>query len=500
MLPLFLSRLQKAAWNLENNIEPMGSVDETRKLHDKGMVGLCFVALSSECSKVREVSLSSLQMVQAIIENPVARKMQAWRDRPQLTMILRSVRKAMGLRFREQSIGEGDTLIVPKLPPLSAVFLGHASIILSRPGDPLFGVVNRCFLQEEEDGGAFAYMGRLPMFVALFCSSALDLLQLNEERQFALKLIKDGIKNEDCYKFLTACHAPELLLTSVHTRPEMEEHESERETILLIETLGRIMNAGGHKAVNHLVLNLGVASWLRSLLPSWSKSSLRVRCVVLNFSLDVVKASASVLTTDQFCLAFKGVGSRLVGLCIGDVSLIPAPKRPSTKQVCSVVSILATKIYSFGECEDLDAQSATSFLSDQSDKSDLIDATACICWFRLHPKNDDDARSLVQLLLQGASTSKDLDVWDGVLRQIRHFSEVILREHQLVHAVLDAMLVGRSTCFGSTHLEEKWWDCVREIVSSGSNDELVALCHTAAQRVSRQREQTKVIEGKQRRT
>ena len=78
------------------------------------------------------------------------------------------------------------------LPTVASTFLAKSLCILARPGDDLYGQMNRFFLRLDKFHGAFMDCFSLPAFVYLFCSVSTDTLQARKERIWALQLLKNN--------------------------------------------------------------------------------------------------------------------------------------------------------------------------------------------------------------------------------------------------------------------------------------------------------------------
>ena len=478
VVTIALTKLQAAMISMRND-EPAIAIHMVRSLQEKGVVGLCLASLSSDCLRVREVALSALGLMEIVVDSHAARKTSLWRDRPQLAMIFRSTHKALAIKVSEER-GQEETIrvYVPQLPGLSAIFLAKASSILSRPGDPLFPAVNRCFLQNEEEGGAFGHLGRLPIFVALFCSSDIDRVQLAEQRNFAMHLIKDGTMIEDCYRLLTACYAPELLLSSVQSRPEMTLHESDAETTLLLQTLLKILQVGGERASNHLVNKLGLVSWLRSLLPDLRPGSLRVRSAALCLVHEAVRISSTRLSAAQFRLATLGMAQTVVLTSIGDSSRSSATPMIVCQTVAHFVSERSTSVEDFDELHCL---SATQFRSNLPKRSaEQIAVIKCICSFRLRSENDDEMCTLCKEILEESRWSHDSEMMVAVLDQICRCAEILRRDSNLFNTLLGYLVEWRKACFRRPASRESWWKCLAALSPERSETELASLCFFAS--------------------
>jgi hypothetical protein len=250
-----------------------------QRLCGKGALSLSLAALCSKCRHVRQTAVSTLALFMAALHTKEAREAASWRERPQLSMLLNAVQRAMVIKSAHQfSSGQPSDASrqVPKLPGLVAIFLARASLIMSKPEDFLYVPLNRFFLKTEADHGAFQDTNRLPAFISLFCSSSDEAGQARKERIWALQLLQDGFIDESCYRLVATCHAPELILTSfdnIRARQATDDREAV-ESNLLLDAIRTLLEYGGRRATSHLVGRLGLLSWLRATLLCRPKSDI----------------------------------------------------------------------------------------------------------------------------------------------------------------------------------------------------------------------------------
>lgn len=238
-------------------------IPTVHRLCEKGVVSFCLSSLSSHCVDIRQHAIAILGIFLVALESDEAKKRSSWRDRPQLAMLLNSVQRAYALK-RARELDRRAS--VPMLSPLVAIFLARASISISRPDDTLFPALNHYFLKSDIEHGAFQDMNRLPGFMSLLCSSAEDSSVGRKERMWALQMLREGFIHPSCYRLVSACHAPELVLTSfenVRLGKSSDEMKAQEFTLLLA-VLKKIIDYGSCTAVRHLVKLVGVLSWMRS--------------------------------------------------------------------------------------------------------------------------------------------------------------------------------------------------------------------------------------------
>lgn len=256
----------------------------TQRICEKGGLSLALAALCSKCTQLRQVSVSILGLCLYAMHTKAAREASSWRERPQLVMLLNSVQRALTVRRavllskshqneEEESSGVSPWN-VPMLPGVSAIFLARAAFVLTRPEDSMYGPLNRFFLSIDGDHGAFNDLNRLPAFISFLCSSSDEPTdQARKERRWALEHIRDGFLDEFCYRMVSTCHAPDLLLTSFYNfRLRAVEdagagyRQQEEECIVILRSITRFVERGGRQAAHHLFTRMGMMSWLRSIL------------------------------------------------------------------------------------------------------------------------------------------------------------------------------------------------------------------------------------------
>ena len=271
LLPMILAALESAdAISLtspafqESSVSTNG-VQLAQRLCDRGALALTLACLCSECSSLRLIAVAILRSVALILDSEVARKHQAWKERPQLSMILRSVQKALAIRRIEAD--EQEQGLVPRLPGVSALFLARACLVVTRPNDDMYPAINQYFLNSLTDHGAYQDMFRLPGFMSLYHSTVEDPDLARKHRMWALRIVKDGFLDETCFKPLFSCHAPELILTSFDNfRHRSGTTAGEEETALLLSSLLKVLQFGGPKMSAAVHGRLGLPYWMHSVL------------------------------------------------------------------------------------------------------------------------------------------------------------------------------------------------------------------------------------------
>jgi hypothetical protein len=248
----------------------LSAVHFAQRICEAGCMSLSVAGLCSHSSSVRELAVSILFLLTVIIHSETAKKLTQWRERPQVCMFLDSVQRALAIQRSDPARGNFSTDsdgLIPWVNPLAAIFLARTAMVLARPGDPLYSAANRYFLRVAGEHGAFPDLNRLPAFMSLFCTAAEDPKQAEHERLWALEVLRDGFCDDRCFRPVMACHAPELLLSTISMRLGTDmDGEHARELELLLSNLLRILVVGGPRARGHMISRMGLLSWLGGVL------------------------------------------------------------------------------------------------------------------------------------------------------------------------------------------------------------------------------------------
>jgi len=234
-----------------------------QRLCEKGCLALALASLCSPCNDLRRVAVAIIELFSILLGSEEARDYTTWRERPQIYMLVKSIQRAIAIHKAEK-VDHHSSIV--QVPGFSAIFLARSCLVLARPSDSIFPQINRIFLQSEDDHGAFQELARLPAFVSLFCSSADDPGLSWQQRLWAVRLVKDGMLDESCYKALVSCHAPELLLSSIENCRLYNTNDRGGEACLLLQTMHKVLAVGGQKCVCDLIGRLGLLSWIQSVL------------------------------------------------------------------------------------------------------------------------------------------------------------------------------------------------------------------------------------------
>jgi len=255
-----------------------------RRVGDRGGIALAVASLSSRCPSIRKLAVSICGLFLKALQMQESHGMKAWRERPQQEMIMSSIQRCLAVRrsiqIKKYDAQEGVELggmtaathkyNIPMLPAVSAVFLAKVLLILSKPGDEMYGHMNKYFLRLTDYHGAFQDCFGLPAFLSLYCSSSDELSRCRTERNWALLALKDGAVDEFCYRIISQHHVPELIMSSFDSL--IDNPESKSEVYLTIDVIESLIQSGGKRASDHLIKRQGLLSWLHGII-SWRNVS-----------------------------------------------------------------------------------------------------------------------------------------------------------------------------------------------------------------------------------
>lgn len=296
----------------------------SRRLCDKGAISLALSSLSCRCPTLRKVAVAICGLFLKALQMQESHDMKSWRERPQLEMIMSSVQRGLAMRRaiqiqRAKDAQDGHPINVPMLPAISAVFLAKALMILSRPGDDMYGPINRYFLRLNDYHGAFQDCFVLPAFLSLYCNSADDLSRCKIERNWALLTLKDDAVDEFCYRIIAKHHIPELLMSSLDSL--IENPESTNEVSLTIDILCSLIKSGGRRAATDFIDRLGILSWLHGIISWRAIASIlpynSLKCKYLKLITSAVKSSCICLPQETLSFCEKiPLSNAVIKICL----------------------------------------------------------------------------------------------------------------------------------------------------------------------------------------
>ncbi|KAL7565072.1 hypothetical protein ACA910_005082 [Epithemia clementina (nom. ined.)] len=439
LLPLILALLEEQTQN-KTRRDVVGTKSAHRrngeestlllqKLFEKGAVALALGSLCCLCQGIRRVAIAILSHVNVLIRLDDALMLSSWRERPQLVLIMDSVRRAL---VRDIALCPG-VAEVPLIPPSCAVFVAKASLVLASPRDDVYSSVNRYFLRIDTDHGALQDFNRLPAFVPMFCSSTTaDGLSL-KERCWAVETLRDGFINETCFGPLMGCHAFELLLT----RLELTVHSgNDLEFGALVSAVCRVVECSGKLGLSHLICRLGLLSWLGSLLTTRRvlQASARRLCDLLNILSLVLEKARSVLELKEIAMEVRGLPDAVMNSLterIGssndnDTVLVWVPLR---RFVYHLSRLFPDTVNAINMLSGIKASAATLFLTAKDDgcQQEKLDS---ICTTALLQVDKYDVRGAVEFCTAVLRTLLSVERLEAVIcsksiRCVRYVVNVI---------------------------------------------------------------------------
>lgn len=387
-----------------------------KRLCDKGLAGLCLASLASKSEKIRAYAIAIMGILLKVCLSDQARNMPSWRERPQIAMLLSSVQRAF---LNESSKKPGSDLEIPLLGTLVSTFLGRSSLSVSKPDDAMYVPLNRYFLKSEEGHGAFQDMSRLPAFIALFCAADDDPVQSRKERIWALNHLRDGFTDQNDYRMVASCHAPELLLTSIENirLSSFSDEMKGSEYVLMLDVIIVFLDKGGQRAASHLIDKVGLISWVASTCTAQSATETfpiaetRIRMLqliertmntmlrydtlmrsteaeeVLELIFPVFSISTSTTVADDARIykagveAFASISDVLRRSCLAEALVVPVlhPSGLSLKQGLSFLENLDSSILSDG----VRSLCYLPYRLEAEDCEDNMESAARLCQFLL---------------------------------------------------------------------------------------------------------------------
>ena len=330
-----------------------------KRISDRGGIALAIASLSSRCPSIRQLAIAICGLFLTALQMQESHGIKIWRERPQQELILSSIQRGLAVRRSIQiqkcnnmvdgiELGEmtttETTINIPMLPAVSAIFLAKALLIVSRPGDDMYGPINRYFLRLVDYHGAFQDCFGLPAFLSLYCSSSAELSRCRIERGWALLCLKDGVVDEYCYRIISQHHVPELLMSSVDSM--MDDPDSHSELYLTLDVIETLIQSGGVHASTHLIKRQGLLSWLHGII-SWRRISsvfpyVALKCKFLNLITAAVDSYRSIKhpSNDEECYEKVSLANNVVRICLDNDDQIPTTTTYDDESVPDTLSTL----------------------------------------------------------------------------------------------------------------------------------------------------------------
>jgi hypothetical protein len=510
VLPLILGALENSLSRNGSSMKSSGYDEErdgpslqdfvlvAQRLCDKGALSLALGSLCSDCTSLRKVAVAILGHIKMALDSKDARNLSTWRERPQLAMIVDSVQRGIAVRMALRLVpNEAPSgRLIPKLPALAAIFLARAALIIVKPGDTMFGPMNRYFLRLDNGHGAFQDTNRLPAFISLFCSSSDEPGQARRERIWALQLLKDSFVEEYCYRMVASCHAPELLLTSLGSMvTRQEDDQPEMERILLLDTMTNLLHYGGSQATFHLIGRLGLLSWLRGQIVTGSTvvilPTLESRNAFLRLTSKAIEKAHLFLadeSPDKDCLLTESKALISLVLCIYDDSILRGlasakeDKLSSTFDsfaavACETLQVLVRVVKDLQSNDEIGhvqrqgvsiALAARMLQTIPAGWMKIAVWSLCMAPLCNEAQLADCACVFSKLVLSFLATSEaDAETISAALRRVSLVFSITKAPFDFDGEILDTLLACRSNCLSSCR--EEWFGCLGALVNGPSS-------------------------------
>lgn len=171
-----------------------------RQLANSGLLSIVVASLASDCVILRTYALSCLRTVHVRIRGEAATHDAAFRDRPQLLLLLNFIRNSIEpffavnakvLDVSTTSSSHPNTLYrCPRLPFTSALFCARAAMHVSQSSHELFGRINKYLLSKP-----YCDVKDVPLYDHVLVDG--DVLTDTNEQLAVLRLIRDGLRGKD---------------------------------------------------------------------------------------------------------------------------------------------------------------------------------------------------------------------------------------------------------------------------------------------------------------
>ena len=489
-------------------------------LCEKGIAALVLASLSSVDPNVRQLAAAAVGLLLKGIYSKEAHDIYMWKERPQLQMVFDSIQRGLALRRELTKAKTVDKVNfsdsgVPRVPPVSAIFLAKASLIIADQTHDMYGSINSFFLKLSENHGAYRDTGSLPAFISMFCSSNDRPDHARKEKLWALSLLKDGVIDTYDYIILLRRHVPALLLTSFDTDARRKEKTNVYDMEQILDVVRIMIENGGKIAYNHFVQKVGLISWMKSLLVTsrdWMSSfpSLTIRWKFLQLLTKVMEScSRHVLESNEETKDYIGLEAYYLITPVFDFFVdtyhSPLMMKTDTESkrkkslpmvffcdtICSLklAAKLLSKDAQFGNnasdfsFHGIDFGSVQKVLSLFWDSSDLLmKIIDVLVFFPFHLKRKDNdidvdidvdierAKSICKMLLNALveNSISECNFFECAMNRIKaiflYFREEINKDDELIELILS--LRKKSLCIknGIT----VWEDCKNELMPNES--------------------------------
>jgi hypothetical protein len=252
-------------------------------LCDSGVLGLCIMGTSSLMCSMRQIAYACLQLVRnkchlicVFANSPACLFLTSLSSSIPFLQAVEQMTKREVARERQQAllileyIRDGMDKSPCRLPCVTALYLGRAvDLLCSRPAHPAYAPVSSAFLRNP-----FLRLPGMPAVLLLFGppSQAGSVPLPPRARSWTVKCLVQGLRTSEDLAIITRSRAIPLLLPlidlptvsgDVYVGGDADGH-LQNLMLDLLDAVAALRNRG----VRHLVLGIGLVSWIRSALGS----------------------------------------------------------------------------------------------------------------------------------------------------------------------------------------------------------------------------------------
>jgi len=426
-------------------------------LCERGAIALLMILLCAKRDEMRDLTLACLGLFSIVISSSQSRSYSPWKDRPQQQMLIMCVQQGLILATKGDSSAQ-----VPCLPAVSALFLARASLILQTPSHFMYTSINKAFLKNADNSGAFPDLFRIPLFVSLVSSASDEKGRMSQERVWALRLLHDGFLDKDCYRPLVSCHGSELLLSMLNNSMLRDfDGDKMQEAALILKTIVVILRRGGERCIEDFVRRIGVFQYLGGMLVSRVHvltSSFKTWTAFLHLLVLVLEKSISILSEVEIslCTGTKKLASRLAK---STLKVCESTNCDDMKVECASLTLTCIKGLSVGE--NLGVVETDDLYNLLRLKQDC----SIMAHLSLKPSETPD------LALDLCLTLLEMHTMTTYVKAIVELYEESIDKN---HRMLQKLLHIRSLCCRRPETKADWIGCLKALVDRtiGENEEM----------------------------
>lgn len=231
-----------------------------RQLANCGIISMTIATLGSTCPLLRTYALSCLNMIFLLIVKQNASKDAAFRERPQLLVLINFIKNAFEGPYALTSTSTNFSKIPAamniesdsrRLPSTVAITLGRAAMHLLQSGHEMYSKLNKYLLSRP-----FCDVKDIPLFDLLIIDG--DAVTEESERLITLRLLRDGLSSRQDHLNFCRKNAYNrlMLLFPLLTKDPRAGHA-------VLDILDK--GLGLSVAARYLLERCGIIAWLRQM-------------------------------------------------------------------------------------------------------------------------------------------------------------------------------------------------------------------------------------------